>query len=292
VPSSTLEFMPRRILPPRRALAAVAALAMGMTLVACRASPSGAPTTGATPATEPAPVGATEGAECERIAIDVPDRFVQDATQCMPAAAAMAASALGVAQTPRDIARTIRMHPDGAHFFDIENALRDAGLGAATTVASLEHVAVAVDRGLVPILAIRRGAERHVVIVTAFEQCPEDDAVTVTWIDPLDGLDHRAPSLDLQARRSADQVLFVAPPGTAVFDDWPLPGAAELRSTHARFRAETLYRRAMEHDGATDSALRLVLRANAEDPCWMPPHDWTYRHRPGDVADLAPCPGY
>ena len=251
-----------------------------------------APTATTTPVDSPtAPDPRPADDDCDAIAVELPTRLAQDAAQCMPTAAAMAASAVGRPLTPREVARTMRMHPDGAHFFDLEEALIDLGLAAATTVADIEQIAVAMHRGHVPIVAVDRGAQRHVVVVTRLGRCEGDDEVTVTWVDPIDGLDHSATARAFARQRSADQVLFVGPAGSGIFDAWPLDGAATLRATHARFRADTLYRRALAHGDAGDQAMRLMHRASAEDPCWQPPRDWMHVHRPDGVDGLAPCPG-
>jgi len=195
-------------------------------------------------------------------------------------------SLTSVAPTPDELARRVKVTPQGIDPFDAQRASTELGGQSLVFTGPPEAAARLVEAGFAPVAFVNRPANtRHAVTVTGAERKMATNGQCTTALVALevfDPLTNRRSWLTAQAfadRQSAQQLMvFFDPNQRDKLDDNGFPVAA-AESVDRRFRAQGWLNRANAHPAPNPQSVRLLERAVAADPEWQPARDALARHR-------------
>jgi hypothetical protein len=217
---------------------------------------------------------------CERV-IEEARPQVQQGPRCLVASVVSAAAASGVTLDAKALARAVPMYPDGADVFDIQEALDRSDVRSLTFQVTqqptgrsgAESLGRLVWSGWPVITMVHRGSGKHAVVVRGVRRSRDrgtcgGPVTELQTMDPATGVLTWSTAKALERRLYAGQVLVLHPPS----EKTPAPGSpidwSAARQENARFRAQALTRRALEHKPLNRQSLTLARRAVTEDPCW------------------------
>lgn len=209
-----------------------------------------------------------------------------DGPRCLAGAAATAMSLTAAAPTPADLARRVKVTPQGIDPFDVQQASRELGVDALVFTGPPEAAARLVEAGFAPVAFVDRpGNTRHAVTVTGAERRRAENGLCSTALlalelfDPLTNRRNWLAAKAFAERQSAQQLMvFFDPDQRDNLNDNGFPVAA-AESVDRRFRAQGWLNRANAHPAPNPQSVRLLERAVAADPDWQPAQDALARHR-------------
>ena len=217
---------------------------------------------------------------CERL-IEAATLQAQHGPRCLVTSAVSAAAAHGVAIDALELARAVPLYPDGADIFDLQEALGKSGLRTLTfqttanrLAGSAQTIGQLVAAGWPVIAMVHRRAGKHAVVVRGVRHAETPggctkEATNFQIMDPAHGTLRWTKAAKFEEQLFSGQVLVLQQPKPGAEAPSPAIDWASARRQNARFRAQALVRRALEHDPLNRQSLSLVTRAVAEDPCWM-----------------------
>jgi hypothetical protein len=227
-----------------------------------------------------APRATASEAPCERV-IEQATVRAQQGPRCLVASAVSAAAASGVKLDARALARAVPLYPDGADVFDIQEALVGSGIRSLTFQTNrqpkgrsgAESIGRLVWAGWPVIAMVHRGPGKHAVVVRGARREARGDGcggpvTELQVMDPATGTLAWTTAGALERRLYAGQLLVLAPPTQKDERQEPAIDWTAARAENARFRAQALTRRALEHEPLNRQSLTLARRAVQEDPCW------------------------
>ena len=195
-------------------------------------------------------------------------------------------SLTAAAPTPAELARRVKVMPEGIDPFDVQQASLDVGVDALVFTGPPEAAARLVEAGFAPVAFVDRpGNTRHAVTVTGAERGRASDGecstalVAVELFDPLTDRRTWMPAQAFADRQSGQQLMVFFDPdqrkrlGASGF---PLVAA---EAVDRRFRAQGWLNRARSHPRPNAQSVRLLERAVAADPEWAAAQDELDRHR-------------
>lgn len=205
--------------------------------------------------------------------------YPQQGPTCMVAAARVVISSYETPPTHRDLSRALPIWPDGVHAFDLAKELERRGWGALIFTGPPEAIARLVEAGFGVIAMITSERGRHSVAVTGVERLPDSKQpdqcgralYRLLINDPNQSCAEWVTARDFAARQSEQQAMVIfKPEQRAKLSAKRFPLAIAER-VDRRFRAQTLYERALKHPKPNPQQRALLMSAVKLDPCFAPP---------------------
>jgi len=208
-----------------------------------------------------------------------------DGPRCLTGAVATAMSLTAAEPTPTELARRVKVTPQGIDPFDAQRASHELGVESLVFTGPPEAAARLVEAGFAPVAFVNRPANtRHAVTVTGAERGITADGKCTTALtaievfDPLTNVRTWQSAQAFAARQSAEQLMvFFDPDQRPRLDDAGFPLAA-AESVDRRFRAQGWLRKANAHPTPNAQSIRLLERAVGADPSWQQARSALERH--------------
>ena len=197
----------------------------------------------------------------------------------MVAAARVVISSYEPPPAHRDLSRALPIWPDGVHAFDLARELERRGWGALIFTGPPEAIARLVEAGFGVIAMVTSERGRHSVAVTGAERLPDpkqpDQCGRALYRllinDPNQSRAEWVTARDFVDRQSEQQAMVIFKPEQRVkLGDKGFPLSVATR-VDRRFRAQTLYERALKHMKPNLQQRSLLMNAVEFDPCFPLP---------------------
>ena len=205
--------------------------------------------------------------------------YPQQGPTCMVAAARMVISAHEPPPAHRALSRTLPIWPDGVHAYDLVTELERRGWEALIFTGPPEAIARLVEAGFGVIAMVKSSAGRHSVAITGVQRLADPEhpktcgrALHKLWVsDPNQAQARWETARAFEARQSEQQAIVIYRPEQS--DQLGARGfpTAVARRLDRRFRAQTLYERALRHERPNLQQRTLLIKAVTLDPCYPPP---------------------